>query len=160
MPSLKMSQNRIKCYDYAVVFQEIPDEITLALEISNCPHKCPECHSAWLREDIGVVLDEWTLLSLIEQNKNITCVCFMGGDANHDDIIELCKIIHDKTDKKTAMYSGDDELDPRLIEVLDYYKIGSYQKDKGPLSSPTTNQILYYIFNKELKDITYKFQLK
>jgi len=28
-----------------VVFSEIPDEITLAINLSNCPIHCPNCHS-------------------------------------------------------------------------------------------------------------------
>ena len=150
----------LKFYDYAVVMQEIPDEITLAINITNCPHKCFECHSQWLREDIGEELNRESLLSLIRSQKFITCVCFMGGDSDHSAIIELSDIVHQNTDKKVAMYSGDDVIDPNLMKALDYYKIGSYQKDKGPLSSITTNQKLYYINEGEPLDITYKFQLK
>ena len=35
-----------------VVFEEIPDEVTLAIEITNCPGMCVGCHSPWLRGDI------------------------------------------------------------------------------------------------------------
>lgn len=147
----------IKFYDYAVVFQEIPDEITLAIEITNCPHHCIECHSPWLREDVGAVLDHGTLLSLIKQNNYITCVCFMGGDANHKEIAELSEFLHATTNKKIAMYSGDKDIDTTLVDVLDYYKVGPYIKERGPLTDPNTNQRLYYIKNKELIDITYKF---
>lgn len=147
----------IKYYDYAVVFQEIPDEITLAIEITNCPHRCAECHSPWLRDDSGIILDHEALLGLIEKNKYVTCVCFMGGDANHKEIAELSEFLHAITDKKIAMYSGDENLDDSLVDVLDYYKIGPYIKERGPLTDPNTNQKLYYIKNKELIDITYKF---
>lgn len=147
----------IKYYDYAVVFQEIPDEITLALEISNCPHHCLECHSPWLREDLGTAITHEELLKLIQKHKYISCVCFMGGDANHDEIVELSKFLRDNTDKKIAMYSGDKELDEKLIEVLDYYKIGPYIKERGPLNDPNTNQKLYLIKNHRLIDITHKF---
>ncbi len=147
----------IKYYDYAVVFQEIPDEITLAIEITNCPHRCPECHSPWLRDDSGVILDYEALAKLIEENKYITCICFMGGDANHKEIADLSEFLHMTTDKKVAMYSGDEDIDSLLVDVLDYYKVGPYIKEKGPLTDPNTNQRLYLIKNKELIDITYKF---
>lgn len=43
----------LKYVDARVVFQEIPDEITLAINISNCPCHCKGCHSQYLAEDIG-----------------------------------------------------------------------------------------------------------
>ena len=46
----------LKYVDTKVVFQEIPDEITLAINISNCPCHCPGCHSSYLAEDIGNAL--------------------------------------------------------------------------------------------------------
>ena len=35
----------LKYVNTAVVFQEIPDEVTLAINISGCPCRCPGCHS-------------------------------------------------------------------------------------------------------------------
>ncbi|SHF88735.1 hypothetical protein SAMN05444364_11530 [Prevotella scopos JCM 17725] len=31
-----------------IVFQEFPDEVTLAINISGCPCRCPACHSQFL----------------------------------------------------------------------------------------------------------------
>ena len=84
----------------------------------------------------------------------------MGGDSSHNDIVYLTNYIHTAFDLKVAMYSGDDEIDDRLLRYLDYYKYGSYQEDKGPLNKPTTNQRLLKITNKEAKDITYRLQEK
>lgn len=42
-----------KYVDYDIVFQEVPGEVSLALNISNCPFKCEGCHSPHLRENIG-----------------------------------------------------------------------------------------------------------
>ena len=148
----------MKNSDYAVVFAEVPDEITFAVEITECPHHCIECHSPQLRKSTGTPLDEEEILFLIQTHPDITCFCFMGGDADHDSIVRFANFIHSNTRVKVAMYSGDDHLDGRLIEVLDYYKVGSYQKDKGPLSSKTTNQIFYKIDHEVLQDITFRFQ--
>ena len=149
----------LKYYDCAIVFQEIPDEITLAIEITSCPHRCHNCHSPWLREDIGKNLSATELMRIVNANPDITCVCFMGGDGNHEYIAYLSDVIHNNTNLKVAMYSGDDCVDDILLESLDYYKVGSYQEDKGPLSSETTNQKLYYIEEgKKLVDITYKMR--
>ena len=65
--------------NYQVVFKEVPDEVTLSINITNCPYRCPGCHSPYLQEDVGEELTFETLSYLIEKNKGITCVCFMGG---------------------------------------------------------------------------------
>ena len=36
-----------------ITFSEVPDEISLCINISNCPIKCPDCHSKFLWENIG-----------------------------------------------------------------------------------------------------------
>lgn len=148
----------LKYYDTAIVFQEIPDEISLAINITNCPHRCVNCHSAYLREDIGTELTFEEVSKLIKAHSDITCVLFMGGDANHLDIFYLTNFIHNAFDLKVAIYSGDDNLDSLLLGCLDYYKYGSYQEDKGPLNKKTTNQKLLKIRDNAVDDITYKLQ--
>lgn len=147
----------IKYISRSIVFQEIPDEITLALEITNCPHNCPNCHSPELRKNIGTILVKEELDLLIKSNPYISCVCFMGGDNNHKEIVEWTKYIHKNYNLKVAMYSGDDNIDLNLFYNLDYYKIGSYKEELGPLNKKTTNQKLYRIINKQPEDITYRF---
>ena len=44
---------------------------------------------------------------------------------------------------KFAMYSGATEMNPFLSKILDYYKIGPYIEEKGPLNKKTTNQVFY-----------------
>ena len=51
--------------DTSVVFAEIPDEITLAINISNCPGSCPGCHSPYLQQDTGEELTAEKLSALI-----------------------------------------------------------------------------------------------
>ena len=46
----------LKYVNTGIVFQEIPDEVTLAINISNCPCHCPGCHSHYLWEDVGLPL--------------------------------------------------------------------------------------------------------
>ena len=123
---------RVASFD--IVFQEIPGEVTLALNLSNCPCHCPGCHSQHLWEDIGEPLDEELLDSLISRYKGlITCVCFMGGDADPAEVLRLAEYIHrpattdqlpttndqrpttnDQRPIKTAWYSGR----PALPECL------------------------------------------
>ena len=43
----------LKYVDTKVTFAEVPNEISLCINISNCPCKCHNCHSSYLAEDIG-----------------------------------------------------------------------------------------------------------
>lgn len=79
----------IKYVDYQVVFKEIPDEITLAINISGCPNHCKGCHSQYLSKDIGIILNSSELFRILDNNSGITCVSFMGGDQSPVDINNL-----------------------------------------------------------------------
>ena len=154
----------MKYVDTKVVFSEIPDEITLAINISGCPVRCPDCHSKYLWEDIGESLDRDSLHSLITNNKGITCLAFMGGDANKDYVHTLTYWVRTRhPELKIAWYSGMKEPIKRSqIKYLDYIKVGPYIKELGPLSSKTTNQRIYKIHHLDegklkVEDITSKF---
>lgn len=153
--------NKLKYKGYAIVFQEIPNEITLALNICGCPHKCEGCHSQYLWDNDGIVVEE-DLEKLLDKYKNyITCVCFMGGDQEINNLFELKKIVS-KYNLKTAIYSGSDDI--KILNALkdmnfDYIKIGSYKKELGGLDKETTNQRMFK-FDKVYVDITKTFQTK
>ena len=160
----------LKYVDAKVVFQEVPDEITLAINISNCPCHCKGCHSSYLAEDIGTPLDEDSLVELLLNNKGITCIAFMGGDSDPEYINWLASIMRDMNDSepgnwadvKIAWYSGRQELSPDIdLRNFDYIKLGPYIEEKGPLSSRTTNQVMLQIDNScgkpIVKDITSRF---
>ena len=83
----------LKYVETAVTFSEIPDEITLCINISNCPCHCINCHSSYLAEDIGENLTLDTIYKLIDSNEGITCICFMGGDSNPSEIVALAQFI-------------------------------------------------------------------
>ena len=151
----------MKYVDTLVSFSEIPDEITLCINISNCPNKCERCHSSWLQKNIGIELNNYELYDIINKNSGISCVCFMGGDSNPEEINNLAIKIKSKN-LKVGWYSGNSEISDKInIKNFDYIKIGPYLKDKGPLSDKNTNQKMYEIIHftgmNSLKDITYKF---
>ena len=135
----------LKYVDTLVSFQEIPDEISLCINISNCPNNCPGCHSAYLKDDIGTPLTYIELMRILKDIRGITCVCFMGGDKEPWEIQRLAQFVKEKG-LKVAWYSGKQELheDIRLAN-FDYVKLGPYVEELGPLTSPTTNQVMYKI---------------
>lgn len=152
----------LKFVDTKIVFQEIPDEVTLAINISNCPCHCEGCHSSYLAEDIGRILTIGPLFNLIEDNKGISCVSFMGGDSDPKRINGLAWAIKKKyPNLKVAWYSGRQELSNNVnLENFDYIKLGPYKEEFGPLNIKTTNQRMYKIdheFYHNFVDITNKF---
>lgn len=157
----------LKYVDTLVGFSEVPDEISLCINISGCKNNCKGCHSAYLKEDVGQPLTKTVIYKLIEENKGITCVCFMGGDHLSHRILELgARVKSVYPNLKVAWYSGKDKLPEGLLAwmfIFDYIKIGSYKEEMGPLTNPNTNQKFYRVIHSEdsdnsLEDITYKFQ--
>lgn len=142
----------LKYVNTEITFSEVPDEITLCINISNCPCHCKGCHSPYLAEDIGEELNRDSLINLIRRNEGITCVCFMGGDSNPADINYLARLIKllGWSKLKVAWYSGRSELPPEIyLPWFDYIKLGPYIEELGPLNKPTTNQRFY-----KIKDIS------
>ena len=83
----------LKYLNTQVTFSEVPDEITLCINITGCKIGCKNCHSPYLAEDIGESLDLQHLTNLIDSNKGITCVCIMGGDANPSEVDDIAQDI-------------------------------------------------------------------
>lgn len=148
----------LKYADTKVTFSEVPDEISLCISLSGCPHRCKGCHSSYLQEDIGTELNEEILDSLIQKNNGISCVCFMGGDNDLPELHHLAEYIHREHKLKTAWYTGLEftpTMDRIIAQPFDYIKTGPYIESVGPLSSPRTNQRFYKrISTTGFKDIT------
>jgi anaerobic ribonucleoside-triphosphate reductase activating protein len=145
---------------YAIVLQEVPDEISLAFNISGCPYKCIDCHSKNLWEYKGNYLGQDLLKVLSINSDYVTCVCFMGGDYNLHELYNLCRFVK-ASGLKTAIYSGSDDINifKRFIDnhVLNYLKIGRYMKEYGGLDNPSTNQIMYKIVDNKMVNINHRF---
>lgn len=154
----------MKYLNYAVTFSEFPDEISLCINISNCPFQCPGCHSPELWKDKGIELSQRKLEKLISENEGISLVGFMGGEPSIVNM--LAEVVH-KKGLKVGWYWGGDTI-PKEIDTkwFDYIKIGPYIQEKGGLDNPNTNQRFYakgstlhkMDANSEmLYDVTYKF---
>ena len=148
----------LKYLNTQVTFSEVPDEITLCINITGCKIGCKNCHSSYLAEDIGEKLTLDKIYKLIDNNEGITCICFMGGDSSPKEIDMFARCIKDLYDIKVAWYSGRQELAKEInLKWFDFLKLGPYIEELGPLNSKTTNQRFYKVVNDELIDITSRF---
>lgn len=149
----------LKYLNTQVTFAEVPDEITLCINITGCKNGCKNCHSSYLAQDIGTELTFNEVRKLIKKNSGISCIALMGGDAEPDKINTLASfIINHYGSIKVAWYSGRQELNNNIdLCNFDYIKLGPYKEEFGPLNSRTTNQRFYKVNGKELVDITNKF---
>lgn len=150
----------LKYYNYDIVFQEVPDEVSLALNLTDCPNHCRDCHSPHLWEDVGIELTDKEMYRLLDiYQDSITCVCLMGGDAHRNEVEKMAETIHKMSDLKVAWYSGKYEF-PKNIRYFQYVKLGPYIPEKGNLKSKTTNQRFYKNCEDGLKDFTCLFNGK
>ena len=148
----------LKYVDAKVVFAEVPDEVTLAINISNCPCQCKGCHSSYLAQDIGTELTFNEVRKLIKKNSGISCIAFMGGDSEPERIDALASFVTSHYQLKVAWYSGRQELSKEIdLQNFDAIKLGPYKEEFGPLNSRTTNQRFYKVSDGELINITSKF---
>jgi anaerobic ribonucleoside-triphosphate reductase activating protein len=151
----------LKYQIYNIVFQEIPDEVTFAVFLSNCPNHCPGCHSPHLWNDEGIELSINQIQKWMDQYKTgISCFCFMGGDSDSETVQEMAAFIKNNYGNsiKTAWFSGKNNLpDCFCPEYFDFIKIGAYDSSKGGLDSLATNQILYKIESKKFENINSLF---
>ncbi len=159
----------LKYTDTMVTFREVPDEISLCINISNCPIHCPDCHSKELWEDIGKELTTDELDKIINKNIDCTVVVIMGGDAEPKEVNAIAQYIIRHYNLEVCWYSGKEQI-PSDIDLsnFDYIKVGPYIKEKGGLDNPNTNQKFYKTYSTRtitesgylvmgLEDITYKF---
>jgi anaerobic ribonucleoside-triphosphate reductase activating protein len=134
----------LKYFSYQIVFQELPEEVSLCFEITGCPLRCPGCHSPHLRNHkLGEPLTIDLIKELLNEYEDfVTCVLFMGGDWEGHKLLPLLQEIQN-LGYKTALFSGFDDVSDALKDSLDYLKTGPYIKELGGLDCPeTTNQKL------------------
>ena len=135
--------NKFRYSHEQVVWLEVPNEVSLAYQISGCPLRCKGCHSAdtW-KLGVGQELSSEYLDSRLKQYQGlITCVLFLGGEWQVDELI--ARLVQVKQGGlKTCLYTGfeQEELAEDIISHLDYLKTGRWIAELGGLDSPTTNQ--------------------
>lgn len=133
----------VKYCGHYITFQEVPNEVSLVLTISNCPYRCKDCHSPWLRKNIGDELTPEVINELLDKYQGaVTCVCFMGAGRELHSMKKLVEYV-ESLGLKTCVYTGGE-----FYEVVDlgsptYFKEGRYYAELGGLASPTTNQHMW-----------------
>jgi len=144
--------------------EEIPDKVSLAVEVTCCQQRCPGCHSSFLREDIGDELDEAAIDGLLSDNFGVNCFLFLGEGNDAGRLLELARHVRDRHGIPVAVYSGRRQVEEEFYRVFDYVKVGPYNALRGPLNSSTTNQRLYKVTHLSsaaveymTEDITWRF---
>ena len=149
-----------------VVLEEIPDRLTLAIDISNCTGLCEGCHSPFLRRDVGVELTPEAIDSLIAGNFGINCFLFLGEGNDHAALMSAANYVRRAYPSLAlGLYSGRESVVEDVWELFDYVKIGPFRPSCGPLNKTTTNQRLYRILHnadgtRTVDDITARFWRK
>ncbi len=139
-----------------VVFQEVPDEISLCFSITGCQLGCKGCHSTelWKAQNGTPLTNKTFQYWLNKYQPLISCVLFMGGEWNNSALLEKL-IIAKKAGLKTCLYSGLDFVAPNLLPHLNFLKTGRWQIEHGGLNNQLTNQRFINVATGEL--LNYKF---
>lgn len=148
------------CITPSVVFQEVPNEISLCFSITGCKVGCKGCHSTELwHEDNGIRLSNTSFTQWLKKYQGlISCVVFFGGEWQPNALIEKL-LIAKNHGLKTCLYSGEKHIDISISQHLNFLKTGAWNQSLGGLDSPTTNQVfrdvisgkkLNHLFNKAI----------
>ena len=151
----------LRYIDFGLSHMEVPGEASICIYITGCPNCCPDCHYPELQlQDFGEPLEE-NIDTIIAFYKPVaTCVCFLGeGKAEvyeRHELMNYAQKAHD-IGLKCCLYSGRDTDIESWMQVFDFIKVGRYRKDRGPISSPYTNQRMYMNGESGYVDITREF---
>lgn len=143
-------------FEPQVVFQEVPEHISLAFTITGCQLGCKGCHSAstW-NANIGLPLTSAKFEHYLTTYSDlIACVLFFGGEWQLDTLIQRLKQAKNRG-LKTCLYTGLDILPAMLTPHLDFAKTGRWEAKRGGLASPLTNQKFINLNTGEL--LNYRF---
>tara|TARA_R110002050_G_scaffold283271_4_gene431606 strand:- start:9456 stop:9905 length:450 start_codon:yes stop_codon:yes gene_type:complete len=146
------------CYDFHVVLQEVPGEISLCFTISGCPLRCKGCHSPFLwKEGSGAKLTNSAYKDILYRYFGFaSCVVFMGGEWHKKELISKLKYAQSKG-YKTCLYTGEETIDLEIKKHLTWLKTGRWDFKKGGLDSITTNQRFIEVeTNKQLNHLFQK----
>lgn len=134
-----------------VVFQEVPNHISLAFSISGCSLGCKGCHSTetW-DENFGTELTDEVFINWLNKYKGmVSNILFYGGEWEANRLTELLTIAK-QHDFKTSLYTGLElpEINKNILANVTYIKTGKFIKSLGGITSEHSNQFFYDMENK------------
>ena len=131
----------LRYHDIQVVLQEVPGQISLCFSITGCPLRCEVCHSPFLwKNGSGEILTDELFADFLDKYKSmISCVLFMGGEWEEEDLIKKLKIAEDNG-LNTCLYTGMEDVSDEIKNHLTWLKTGPWIAELGGLDSPKTNQ--------------------
>lgn len=151
----------LKYHTIDISCRVIPNEVCLVFNITGCTIKCPGCNEKTLWKDKGTPLNFKELRSILDNyNSAVSCVCFMGGEHEPQEINALARTIKiNYPCLRTAWYSGLNTISEKVdIINFNYIKTGPYEAHKGALGTPGTNQRVFLIEEDcSMTDITDKY---
>ena len=107
----------------SVVLEEIPDRVSLAVDISNCRGNCVGCHSPFLKLDIGEELTPEIADALIADNFGVNCFLFLGEGRDPEALLALAAHIRSAHPAlELALYSGREEYARMPNKLIMKYK--------------------------------------
>lgn len=140
----------------SIVFQEVPEEVSLAFTVTGCQIGCKGCHSPHIwNPHHGNPLTTVRLAKLLEQyGALITCVVFFGGEWQPQ---QLCSLLFQcqAAGFKTCLYTGEEDVSDAIKVHLDYLKTGPWRSEVGGLASRNSNQ--RFIDMKSKKQLNHLF---
>lgn len=141
----------LKYLGYTIALQEVPNEISLVINVSGCCHHCIGCHSQYLWNYEGELLNKDIDDLILRYEDMITCVCFMGGEQNIDELYRYLRYTK-SIGLNNCLYSGCDSIQDVevLLPYLDWVKIGKYEESlrtdtniQYGIKLATSNQNIY-----------------
>ena len=140
-----------------ILFQEVPDEISLGFTVMGCPLKCQGCHSEHTWDPgRGTPLTPKLFRDFLDQYQGlITCVLFFGGEWQLQALLPKLKLAR-QSGLKTCLYTGREHVPDTLKKELTYLKTGRWVEAMGGLDRPTTNQRFIDLSSGNL--LNHKFQ--
>ncbi|MDG6258441.1 anaerobic ribonucleoside-triphosphate reductase activating protein [Glaesserella parasuis] len=134
---------QIRFISEQIVWQEVPNETSLAFLISGYPLGCKGCHSieSWKLGSGQILSETYLQQRLVQYQGLISCVLFMGGEWLPEQLLQRLQLAR-QFGLKTCLYTGLEleQLPPEILAVLDYVKTGRWIAELGGLNCITTNQ--------------------
>ena len=124
-------------YTKNIVFQEVPNEVSLSFSIAGCPNGCKNCSWNNLELKPKQLTDELYNKLLKKYKGYASCVLFLGGEWNQDALINDLKQAKN-AGYKTCLYTGKEDVSNEIKQQLDYLKVGPYVESRGGLNNPNT----------------------